>query len=225
VLSIVGDAQGIGYAPTTSYQQQRDITMNSALHKPRQHYTVADYMSWQGDERYELIDGEAYLMAPAPVVEHQRITGNLYFGLRLCLKDIRPDNMNCTCEVFDSPIDVRLAPDTIVQPDVVLVCDPAKLANGKYIDGAPDLTVEVVSPSTGRMDRLVKRDLYERSGVQHYWLADPTMLTLEWYQLEAGTYGKPAVFGRGDVVTLPLCGGLTLQLDDIFGPEPVVELR
>jgi Uma2 family endonuclease len=206
-------------------QPQGETAMSSAVRKSSHSYTVTDYLSWQGDERYELIDGEAYLMAPAPVVEHQRITGNLYFGLRLCLKDIRRGNMDCACEVFDSPIDVLLAPDTVVQPDVVLVCDPAKLANGKHVDGAPDLAVEVLSPSTGRMDRLLKRDLYERCGVQHYWLADPVTLTLEWYRLEAGAYGKPAVFGRGDTVTLPICGSLTLQLDDIFGPEPVVERR
>lgn len=196
--------------------------MSSAIRKSH-HYTAADYMTWQGDERYELIDGEAYLMAPAPVVAHQRLTGNIYFNLRLCLQAKQGGGGNCECEVFDAPIDVRLAPDTVVQPDVVLVCDPAKLANGKHVDGAPDLAVEVVSPSTGRMDRQVKRDLYERCSVPHYWLADPMTLTLEWYRLETGAYGKPAVFGRGDAVTLPICGGLTLLLDDVFGPEPKAE--
>ena len=196
--------------------------MSNAVRKHMQPFTVADYLSWQGDERYELIDGEAYLMAPAPVLEHQRITGAVHLGLGFALRETRRTS-DCLCEVFAAPIDVLLASDTIVQPDVVLVCDSAKLSNGKYIDGAPDLAVEVLSPSTGRMDRLVKRDLYERSGVAHYWLADPSTLTLEWYRLEAGAYGKPAVFGRGDTVTLPLCGGLTLLLDDVFGPEPTTE--
>jgi Uma2 family endonuclease len=205
-------------------QPQGETAMSSAVRKSSHSYTVTDYLSWQGDERYELIDGEAYLMAPAPVVEHQRITGAIHLGLGFSLRGNRCAG-DCLCEVFEAPIDVLLAPDTVVQPDVVLVCDPAKLANGKHVDGAPDLAVEVVSPSTGRMDRLLKRDLYERCGVQHYWLADPVTLTLEWYRLEAGAYGKPAVFGRGDTVTLPICGSLTLQLDDIFGPEPVVERR
>jgi Uma2 family endonuclease len=199
--------------------------MSSAIRKSSHAYTFADYLSWRGDERYELIDGEAYLMAPSPVLAHQRMTGNFYFGLRLCLQGKQASGIECPCEIFEAPIDVLLAPDTVVQPDVVLICDPAKLANGKYVDGAPDLAVEVVSPSSGRMDRLLKRDLYERCGVQHYWLADPVMLTLEWYRLEAGAYGKPAVFGRGDVATLPICGGLTLPLDDVFGPEPAVERR
>lgn len=188
-------------------------------------YTVADYLTWQGDERYELIDGEAYLMAPAPVVAHQRITGAIHLGLGFSLMEKRSGGAVCPCEVFEAPIDVLLAEDSVVQPDVVLVCDPEKLANGKRVEGAPDLVVEVVSPSTGRMDRLLKRDLYERCGVVHYWLADPSTLTLEWYRLEAGAYGKPAVFGRGDTVTLPVCGGLMLQMDDVFGPEPKVEAR
>lgn len=197
--------------------------MSSAIRKTH-HYTVADYLTWQGDERYELIDGEAILMAPAPVVAHQRMTGAIHLGLGFSLMEKRRSG-ECSCEIFEAPIDVLLAPDSVVQPDVVLVCNPAKLANGKHVDGPPDLAVEVVSPSTGRMDRQVKRDLYERCGVLHYWLADPVTLTLEWYRLEAGAYGKPAVFGRGDEVTLPICGGLTLLLDDVFGPasesEPI----
>ena len=196
--------------------------MSSSISKLSRSYTVADYMSWQGEERYELIDGEAYLMALA--VAHQRVTGAIHLGLGFSLMENRRVG-DCPCEIFEAPIDVLLAPDTVVQPDVVLVCDPAKLANGKYVDGVPDLTVEVVSPSTGRMDRLLKRDLYEHCGVRHYWLADPVMLTLEWYRLESGAYGKPAVFGRGDEATLPICGGLTLRLDDVFGPEPEVARR
>jgi Uma2 family endonuclease len=195
--------------------------MSTAIRKTHR-YTVADYMTWQGDQRYELIDGEAFLRAPAPVVAHQRMTGAIHLGLGFALMERRRSG-ECPCEIFEAPIDVLLAPDTVVQPDVVFVCDPAKLANGKHVDGAPDLAVEVVSPSTGRMDRQVKRDLYERCSVPHYWLADPMTLTLEWYRLETGAYGKPAVFGRGDAVTLPLCGGLTLLLDDVFGPEPKVE--
>lgn len=198
--------------------------MSSAIRQSTR-CTVADYLSWQTDDRHELIDGEAYLMAPAPLVAHQRTSGNIHFHLRLALRERQGGGDDCPCEIFEAPIDVVLGPDTVVQPDLVLVCDPAKLANGKYVDGPPDLAVEVVSASSGRMDRLVKRDLYERCGVAHYWLVDPVSLTLEWYSLATGAYGKPAVYAQGDTLTLPVCGGLPLQLDDVFGARPIDAAR
>ena len=186
-------------------------------HRPR--YTVQDYLTWDDDRRYELIDGEAYLMAPAPTLGHQAITGRLY-ALLLRQLDLGKAE-DCPCQVFVAPVDVVLGPDTVVQPDVVLVCDPAKLANGRYVDGAPDLAVEVISPATGRRDRLAKRDLYERTGVVDYWIADPEALTLECYRLIGGAYGKPEVYGPGEVVELAHCGGLALDLTEVFGAPPV----
>jgi Uma2 family endonuclease len=180
------------------------------------HYTVQDYLSWDDDQRYELIDGQVWLMAPAPMLDHQSIALGLAGLLRNRLGDQRAIQPDCPCQVFVAPVDVVLGPDTVVQPDVVLVCDAAKLANGRHVDGAPDLAVEVLSPSTARRDRLVKRDLYERVGVGHYWLADPAARTLECYRLVEGAYGKPAVYGPGDVVTLPFCG-LELDLTEVFG--------
>lgn len=187
-------------------------------HGPR--YTVQDYMHWDDERRYELIDGEAYLMAPAPSLQHQAIALGLAGQLRQRLDEKLRASAACPCRVFVAPVDVVLGPDTVVQPDVVLVCEPAKLANGRNVQGAPDLAVEVISPATGRHDRLVKRDLYERVGVAHYWLADPQALTLECYRLDGGAYGKPAVFGPGDSVDLPYCGGLALDLGEVFGPPP-----
>ncbi len=183
-------------------------------------YTVQDYLSWDDERRYELIDGEAYVMAPAPTLRHQSIALGLATQLRKGLDEKLRASPDCPCQVFGAPVDVVLGPDTVVQPDVVLVCDPAKLANGRYVDGAPDLVVEVISPATARRDRLVKRDLYEQVGVAQYWLADPEARTLECYRLEGGVYGKPAVYGPGETVHLPYCGGITLDLTEVFGPPP-----
>lgn len=188
-------------------------------HGPR--YTVQDYLTWDDDRRYELIEGEAHLMAPAPTLQHQSITLGLAGQLRKCLQEKLRDSSECPCQVYVAPVDVILSPDTVVQPDVVLVCDPAKLANGRNVQGAPDLAVEVLFPVTSRYDRLIKRDLYERVGVTHYWLADPEALTLECYRLLGGAYGKPAVYGPGDTVDLLYCGGLALDLTEVFGPPPV----
>lgn len=190
-------------------------------HAQAPRYTVQDYLSWNDDRRYELIDGEVHLMAPAPTLQHQSITIRLGSMLLSRLDERISSGADCPCRVFVAPVDVVLGRDTVVQPDVVLVCDPVKLANGRHVDGAPDLAVEVISPATGRRDRLIKRDLYERVGVTHYWLADPEAMTLECYRLDGGAYGKPAVFGPGDSVDLPYCGGLTLDFTDVFGPPPV----
>lgn len=186
----------------------------------RSSYTVEDYLSWEDDRRYELIDGEVFLMAPAPNLPHQSIALGLAVELRNRLAEKKAKAATCSCQVFIAPVDVVLGPETVVQPDVVLVCDPLKLANGRRIEGAPDLVAEVISPATARRDRLDKRDLYERVGVGHYWLLDPEALTLECYRLQGGAYGKPAVYGPGDEVDLPCCGGLVLDLTEVFGPPP-----
>lgn len=189
---------------------------HSQPHGPR--YTVHDYLSWDDDRRYELIDGEAYLMAPAPSLRYQATTLGLAGQLRNRLEEKIRASAACHCQVYVAPVDVILSADTVVQPDVVLVCDPAKLVSGRHVDGAPDLAAEVLSPATARRDRLVKRDLYERFGVDHYWLADPEARTLECYRLVEGAYGKPAVYGPGDALELPFCGGLSLDLTEVFGP-------
>lgn len=183
-------------------------------------YTVEDYMGWNDERRYELIDGEVWLMAPAPVLAHQGIAIGIGAQLFNQLNDKDRLGLDCPCRVFVAPVDVVLGPSTVVQPDVVLVCDPARLANGRYVDGPPELVIEVLSPATARRDRLVKRDLYERVGVAFYGIADPEAATLECYRLDAGRYGKPDVYGPGDTWSLPYCGGLALDLTAVFGPPP-----
>jgi Uma2 family endonuclease len=138
-----------------------------------ENWTYRDYRSWPEDERWELLEGVAYLMA-APSVEHQRLV--LRFGRMLAeFLDAKP------CEVFIAPLDVlSFAPgeseedqcSTVVQPDLIVICDKSGL-NEKNLHGLPELVVEVLSPSTSRKDQHEKFSLYERRGVREYWVVDP----------------------------------------------------
>lgn len=137
-------------------------------------YTVADYLSWDDGQRWELISGEAFAMSPAPRRPHQKLVGSLHGELFQFLSG-KP------CEPYISPIDVFLPPladrgddveDTVVQPDVLVVCDPTKLAD-EGIRGAPDFIAEVLSDSTANKDLTRKRDLYEAHGVREYWIVSP----------------------------------------------------
>lgn len=178
-------------------------------------HTYADYLSWPEDTRYELIDGIAYAMAPAPTLDHQDIAGEIYAQLHNALKG-KP------CRPFIAPVDVRLPKtneadaqtDTVVQPDVLVVCDPDKL-DRRGVRGAPDFVVEVLSPATASHDHVLKRRAYERAGVQEYWLVHPNDRIVTIYQLVEGEYGKPDVqelVGATPIATLP---GIAIVWDDV----------
>lgn len=191
-------------------------------------YTAADYMQWPDDIRCELIDGVIYDMSPAPVIAHQNVSGELHFRLR---KEFER-SPKCggggeggDCRVFMAPIDVVLFPDSVVQPDLIVVCDPAKLANGKHVIGAPDLVVEILSPSTALKDKREKRRLYERAGVPEYLIIDPAEFYAEYYRLDNGVYALPTIWGGADVPRLALFPELEASLGAMFGwpisAEPV----
>ncbi len=182
-------------------------------------YTVADYLQWPDDLRCELIDGEIYDMSPAPVIEHQQ----LGFGLARYLADRHDERKRGDggggpgCEVLIAPVDVVLGPDTVVQPDIVVVCDPAKLANGKYVDGAPDAVVEVLSPSTALKDKREKLALYERAGVAEYLILDPHERYAEYYRLSAGRYDRAAILGPEDPLPVLGAGVPGAPLGEVLG--------
>lgn len=145
------------------------------------YYTYADYLKFPEGERWEIIDGVAYLlqaapgdrdaraMAPSPAFEHQSILGELS-------RQIGNQLHGKSCRVVTAPLDVRLdaanADATVVQPDLMVICDRAKI-DKRGVIGAPDWIVEVLSPATAGRDHIVKRDLYERHGVSEYWLVHP----------------------------------------------------
>ncbi|EID44912.1 Uma2 family endonuclease [Parageobacillus thermoglucosidasius] len=162
-------------------------------HEAKKRYTYKDYIEWDG--RWELIDGIPYNMTPAPSTEHQRIVGELYFAMRSFLS-------KGTCQVFISPLDILLSaseddenPDTVVQPDISVFCHPEQIEE-KGAKGAPTLVIEVLSPSTAFKDRNEKFYLYERFGVQEYWIVDPAHQTIEIYGLVNSKFAKRNVLTR-----------------------------
>ena len=171
--------------------------MNTA-EQLQQKYTYADYAQWPEDERWELIDGVPYAMT-APQRLHQKIVSELSRQVGNYLQG-KP------CEVYVAPFDVRLPRqdeadakvETVVQPDLSVICDPSKL-DKQGCRGAPDWIIEVLSPSTALKDMNTKRGLYERHGVQEYWIIHPEDRWTLIYTLDAqGRYGQPGVFGMDE---------------------------
>ena len=193
--------------------------MGLALRK-EQHYTYADYLQWPEDVRYELIDGIPYLMAPAPLIEHQDIAGEIYYQLRTQL-DGKP------CRPYIAPVDVRLPRkneadatiDTVVQPDVLVVCDPSKI-DRRGVRGAPDWLVEVLSPSTAAHDQIAKRRTYERAGVKEYWLVHPGDRTLTVYALADGQYGRPDIYELKGETPIGVLPGVVIAWDALVERLP-----
>jgi Uma2 family endonuclease len=171
-----------------------------------QHHTYGEYLTWPEDVRYELIDGVAYAMAPAPSRRHQEILGEIYRQVANALA-------GKSCRPFIAPFDVRLprsdeadeAVDTVVQPDLSVVCDPTKL-DERGCRGAPDWVVEVLSPATAGHDYILKRTVYERSGVREYWLVHPVDRIVTIYRLEGAHFAAPEfreLTGRLAVTAVP----------------------
>jgi Uma2 family endonuclease len=159
-----------------------------------QHHTYGEYLTWSDDHREELIDGLAYVREPpAPSRPHQELVGGLYYEVRGALEG-KP------CHAYIAPFDVRLPKsdeadekiDTVVQPDVLIVCDRHKL-DQRGMRGAPDWLAEVLSPSTASHDQIIKLPVYERAGVPEVWLIHPADKTLTIYRLEDGRYGRPTI--------------------------------
>ncbi|MBS0599394.1 MAG: Uma2 family endonuclease [Proteobacteria bacterium] len=186
-------------------------------------YTYGEYLRWPDDVRYELIDGQAWMMSPAPSVEHQDIAGDLYFQLRQALE-------GAPCRVLIAPVDVRLPRgaeadddiDTVVQPDVLLVCDPAKI-DRRGVRGAPDWVAEVLSPSTAAHDQIAKRRIYERAGVREYWLVHPTDRTLTVHTLADGRYGMPEMSELKGSSALHILPQVVIAWDALVARLPPVE--
>jgi Uma2 family endonuclease len=186
--------------------------------KQKERFTYADYLTWLDDERWELIDGVAYAMSPAPGSVHQRISMDLSRQFSTFLKGKR-------CKVYAAPFDVRLPEqpgltddklETVVQPDIVVICDTSKIGT-RGICGAPDLVIEILSPSTAAFDIKEKFDLYQKHLIKEYWIIHPAEMTVFVYQLdEKGVYGSPKRYAAGDKVPVPLLGELVIDLGEVF---------
>jgi Uma2 family endonuclease len=181
--------------------------------KPRSgEFSYADYLAWPEHERWQLLDGHAYAMAP-PSTAHQRVVFELG-------RQIGNQLQGKPCQGFSAPMGVRLpvggeADDdvrTVFEPDLLVVCDPSKI-DARGVRGAPDFIIEVLSPSTAAFDLVDKRQRYESAGVGELWLIDPVSSVLTVYRREGEPFAAADIRvgqGRLAVQSVP---GLVLELD------------
>jgi len=182
-------------------------------------YTYADYLKIDDDRRYEIIDGELYDMGPAPGTPHQSVLVELITLFHTWFKER-------TCKVFAAPFDVRLNRKSknnediihVVQPDILIVCDPEKLDEHGCL-GAPDLIVEILSPSSASRDHIKKRHLYEENGVREYWLVDPTNRIITVYSLgKNGKFTASQVYDAEAEITSTAFPEMKISFKKVFPP-------
>ena len=175
-------------------------------------YTYSDYLSWQFQERVELIKGRIFRMAPAPNRKHQEIS----FILERLIDRFLTEK---ECKIYHAPFDVRLIKngnDTVVQPDICVVCDLNKLDKQGCV-GAPDLIIEILSPGNSRKELKEKFRLYEENGVKEYWIINPLEEMLTIYTLnEEGKYIGSSPYLGEDVVYSSVLPGFSIVIDQIF---------
>ena len=182
--------------------------------KPKAKLTYEDYAKTPDDERWELIDGELInleeIMAPSAKEAHQR--NQMTLGSRMFFFT----DENDLGRVY-SDFDVVLSEHDTVRPDLLFVSkDRLHIITADNVQGAPDLVVEIRSPSTARQDWTTKRDLYERHGVKEYWLVDPEAATVAVLLLEEGEFKVAPVYSGEDSFTSQTIQGFTISLSDIF---------
>ncbi len=178
--------------------------------KPKLKFTVQDYMSTPEGTRYQLLDGEM-ILAPSPTDKHQRLLANLYRAVHAF---VAAGNLG---QVRFAPLDVVLSNHDVAQPDLMFVSNErAGIITEANVQGAPDLVVEILSPSTAEYDEGYKRALYGRHGAREYWLIDPDAETVEVLVLGAEGLSPHQVFGTGQTLESPLLEGLSLELEDLF---------
>ena len=187
-----------------------------ALPAEKARYTFADVLTWDEHERAEIIDGEVVMMAP-PSRIHQKISVELSRQLANYLEGKK-------CEVYHAPFAVRLFErdgdtpedvDTMVEPDISIVCDQGKL-DKHGCKGAPDMVVEILSPSTRRHDRLVKLGLYQRAGVREYWIVNPEDKTVQVLLLEDGKLLHHEDYGQEDTAKVNVLDNCFIELSKVF---------
>ena len=174
-------------------------------------FTYEDYRNTPADKRYELLEGEL-VMAPAPRIPHQRVAVELGTRLHTFVKD------RGLGEILFAPCDVLLSNTDVVQPDLLFVSRERSdiLLGGDNVRGAPDLVIEILSPSTSGLDRTLKRRLYARYGVREYWLVDPDAKTVAILLMGQDAFDVVGTYGEGQIVTSPTLQGFTFNLDEIF---------
>ncbi len=173
--------------------------------------TYEDYVRFPEDGlRHEIIDGEHYVTA-SPATRHQRISRNLLYLIQSYL-DGHPVG-----EIFAAPFDALLGEHDIVVPDLLYLSNERRqFLTSKNLQGSPSLVVEILSPSTSRRDRQLKRDLYERTSVDEYWIVDPERDAIEIYRRSGDGFEDPVIFQGNATVTTAQMPGFELALSRVF---------
>lgn len=179
-------------------------------------YTARDYLQWKMEELAELIRGKLVKMSPSPSSNHQRISLELILQLGAYFKDK-------DCQLFEAPYDVYLTKDAtdykstknIVQPDLCVICDAGKIKPFGCV-GAPDLVVEILSPSTAHKDQKDKLELYQEYGVKEYWMISPESKSVLRLNLTNGSYQTAGPFTTGHAPSSHLFPDLMLDLEELF---------
>ena len=175
--------------------------------------TYEDYLQFPDDgKRHEIIEGDHY-MTPAPRTKHQRISRRLLVALSGFAASRRLG------EVFAAPFDVVLSDENVVQPDLLFVSAArADIVTEDNVQGAPDLIVEILSESSRKKDEVTKRKLYERFGVQEYWIVDPELEIVKIFKLTQQGYGRASELSKetNDVLTTELLPGFDCAVNEIF---------
>ena len=189
----------------------REESTHVATAQPAVKLTYEDYCAAPADNRYELLGGEL-IMVPAPNIKHQTVQVKLTTRLGLFIEG------RALGTLLTAPCDVLLSDSNVVQPDLLFVSREREhlLSDGEKVRGAPDLVVEILSPSTADKDRGSKRELYGRHGVAEYWLVDPIAETVSIHRQRGGVLSSADTFSRGQTLRSPLLAGLELRLDDVF---------
>ena len=186
-------------------------------------FTYADYLTWNFKERIELIRGKIFKMSPAPTRIHQSISLNIETAIAYFLREKK-------CKMYHAPVDVRLKGKpfrkkklrddeitTVVQPDIIVVCDEEKLKDERCVDGAPELVIEILSPGNTRTETKYKLDLYEENAVEEYWVVYPEFKQILVFLLsEKEEYGKPIIYEAGENIKSVVLKGLRIPTNEIF---------
>jgi Uma2 family endonuclease len=198
----------------TPHEQPVTVTAARPWPPPQGEWTYEDWLKLPDDGNcYEVIDGVLYV-SPPPLTRHQRISiqiaGHLWNFLR----------QHPVGEVLTAPVGVRLPNQQVpLQPDIVFVrAERLGIIGEAYVEGAPEVLMEILSPSNWRYDRREKRQVYQDAGVTEYWIIDPRATTIEVYVLEQGRYVLAGQYRPGDVAPSRVIPGFVMPVEDIFTP-------
>jgi Uma2 family endonuclease len=176
--------------------------------------TYDDFLLFPDDgKRHELIDGEHYV-TPSPNIRHQEISGRLHLFIGTWLEE------HPIGRLFYAPLDIIFTRFDVVEPDLLYISNERakEIATAQHVTGAPEIVMEIGSPVTRKRDETIKRQLYERSGVQEYWIIDPELEVIRVYRRSADAFERPVELSReaDDVLRTPFLPGLELPLAQVF---------